>query len=240
MHRMCGRYALYGPVSRHDRLQERLEKYFGFLKSVPPRYNISPDQGSPTRQAKPVPIIRQGTAGPEMALVQWWLLPPWSKERYIGYSTFNAKAETVATAASFREPFKRRRCLIPASGFYEWSVIPGERQKQPWFIHAVASDYLAFAGIWDRWQQGEQVVESCSVIVTEPNGVMRPIHNRMPVILAPDDFDTWLDPANHDVAGLKQLLRPCPDDVLSAYKVSRLVSGRNDRPDLIEPIENTV
>lgn len=199
---------------------------------------MAPDQGSPTRQAQPVPIVRRGRDGLEMALVQWWLLPYWSKERYVTFSAFNARAETVATVAAFREPFKRRRCLVPASGFFEWEPIAGQRHKQPWYFHPAHGNYFAFAGLWDRWRKDDQVVESCTIIVTRPNQTMARIHDRMPVILPSASWEAWLDPRNQDAPALQALLLPCADAALAAHRVSALVSNvRNDGPELIRPID---
>ena len=132
------------------------------------RFNVAPQQGNPQNH---VPVIRADADGVlELTDMQWWLLPYWSKEARIKYSTFNARIETVASSASFREPFKRRRCLIPARGWYEWQDLPGG--KQPWFFHAADNSLLAFAGLWDRWQGEAQAIESCSIIVGEPDAAV--------------------------------------------------------------------
>lgn len=122
------------------------------------RYNVAPQQGNPRNH---IPIIRQDADGAlGLTDMQWWLLPFWSEDPKIKYSTFNARVESVATSSSFREPFKRRRCLIPAKGWYEWQARP--TGKQPWFFHAADDALLAFAGLWDRWERGDQVIESCT------------------------------------------------------------------------------
>lgn len=230
---MCGRYALYGPTSR-------MREQFG----VEPddwqdRYNIAPDPGGPTRQAPlQVPIVRIRDGRRELAFVQWSLLPFWSRERFPRYSTFNARIETVATAKSFREPFRYRRCILPASGFYEWQEVGGSR-KQPWFIHDAAGRLLGFAGLWERWRgAGDEIVESCTVIVCPPDDCLTEVHDRMPVILAPDLYDDWLDPENDDPARLMQLLQANPGVPLARHRVGAAVgNSRNDGARLVEPID---
>jgi len=125
------------------------------------------------------------------------------------HHTINARAETVASKPAFRNAFRYRRCLIPADGFYEWQVVPGSKTKQPWFIVLRDREPMAFAGLWERWrsQEGEDL-ESCSIIVTDANELMQPIHDRMPVILAPGDWDAWLETEAKDPGGLQSLLKP--------------------------------
>lgn len=230
---MCGRYhietnteALYHPfqilIDASDEKEFRL-------------YNIAPDQGTATRPPKLEPVIRRSGNGNELVMMQWWLLPRWSKERHIKYSTFNARAETVATNATFRYPLRYRRCLVPVSGFYEWQQLPD--RKQPWNIGMANRQLFAFAGLWDRWEQEGQVVESYSVIVTEPNELMQAIHNRMPVIIPPGQYTRWLDPTLTDPKEVLPLLRPYPADKMSAYQVStRVNNARFDDPALLAPI----
>lgn len=229
---MCGRYALYGPQSR-----SRLRELFGVdLDDWPDRYNIAPDAGSPSRpQSGRVPIIRTGADGFELALVQWGLLPFWSKARYIKWSTFNARIETVATAASFRDPLKYRRCIVPASCFYEWQETA--RGKQPWRIGPADGDVLGFAGLWDRWGHGDEAVESCTVIVHDPDAAIADVHNRMPTILAPALYADWLNPAERDPARLIALLHANPGVPLARYAVGTAVSNaRNEGPELVKPL----
>jgi putative SOS response-associated peptidase YedK len=183
------------------------------------RYNIAPDQGSPTRGApQPVPIIRCGEHGREVALAQWWLLPYWSKARFITYSTFNARIETVEKAAAFREPFRHRRCIVPASGFFEWQPVAG--RKQPWFMRPAQGDFLGFAGLWDRWHQGDVAVLSCTVLVGDPDEDGADIHDRAPIILAPELYDAWLDPSNQDPAQLMALLHANPGVPIARHPVA--------------------
>src|SRR5215471_6853266 len=180
---MCGRYRL-------SRRKQVLEEQFGtdpWEDDWTPRYNIAPTQ--------PVPIIRQHPNEPvrSLSLVRWGLTPSWSKDSAGAAKMINARSETVATLPAFASPFKFRRCLIPADGFYEW-----KRQgttKQPWCFEINDGEMFAIAGIWDRWRDpGGDVLESCSILTTIPNAVTARVHDRMPVILDRDDYDLWLDP----------------------------------------------
>lgn len=239
---MCGRYALHGPKSRSpddkkaladDDRALILEFFRKYLATVAPRYNIAPQQGNPKNF---VPIIRRKADGElEVALAQWWLLPYWSKEPRIKYMTFNAKIETVETLASFREPFKKRRCLIPASGWYEWQELPSG--NLPWYIRPLRDDVVLFAGLWDRWQQGEQAIESCSIIIGPANDAIQAFHDRMPYTVADRDLNAWLDPDFQDADAVSRLLRPIPPDAIAAHRVSKRVNtAKFDDEHLIEPL----
>jgi putative SOS response-associated peptidase YedK len=224
---MCGRYANYTSF-------KELAKYFGVPEiTVPenPRYNIAP-----TQDVAAVRMSPEGE-GRELAMLRWGLIPHWAKDPAIGSKTFNARAETVAEKPSFREPFKRRRCLIPADGFYEWRR-RGDR-KQPHYFYMSDGEPFAFAGLWDSWRnqdgEGEQV-ESCTIITTTPNELLSSYHDRMPVILKEADYDLWLDADVSKPALLTPLLRPVPADLMSSHPVSLLVNGvRTDEPSCIEP-----
>jgi putative SOS response-associated peptidase YedK len=150
------------------------------VADLAPRYNIAPTQDVAVVRLNP------STEKRELSMLRWGLIPFWAEDPKVGYSTINARAETVATKPSFREAFKKRRCLVVADGFYEWQRTDG--QKQPYLIHLKDNSPFAFAGLWERWRKGEQAIESCSIIVTEPNAVLEPIHDRMPVILSPEDY----------------------------------------------------
>jgi len=239
---VCGRYALFGPKSRSLQLKkdvtarERalIQKFIDeYLKQVAPRYNIAPQQGNPKNF---VPIVRRGEGGGiELALVQWWLLPYWSKEPRIKHSTFNARIETVRSLASFREAFKRRRCLIPASGWYEWQELPSG--NLPWFLHPAQDDYVFFAGLWDRWEMGEQVIESCAIIVGPADETSKPYHDRAPYTVADEDIGAWLDPALQDADAAMKLLRPFGKGQLGVHRVDKRVNRATiDEPGLVEPI----
>ena len=198
------------------------------------RYNIAPQSQ--------ILIIRQkpGT-GRVGQLVKWGLIPSWAKDPSIGNKLNNARGETVAEKPAFRSSFARHRCLIPANGFYEWKAIEegGRVRKQPYYIHPADPDGLfAFAGLLAAWKSpaGETIVSTC-IITTGPNEVMAPIHDRMPVILEPGQFDTWLDPENHDIEHLKAMLAPCSPDAMEAYPVSPVInSGRVEGRECIEPL----
>jgi putative SOS response-associated peptidase YedK len=178
---MCGRYTL---AESPRKLAKRFD-----VPETPDlpfdgqRYNIAPTQQ--------VPIVRQKDKKLEMVLAKWGLIPSWAKDMKIGNQLINARADTVATKPSFRSAFKSRRCLIPADGFYEWRKT--EDGKQPFHIRMKDKEPFAFAGLWERWRPEEgEPVESCTIITTDANELMGPIHNRMPVILAPEDYATWL------------------------------------------------
>jgi putative SOS response-associated peptidase YedK len=169
-------------------------------------------------------------------MLRWGLIPSWAKDPKIGNQCINAKAETVAEKPSFRSAFKKRRCLVIATGFYEWQV-HGAR-KQPMWIGLRSQQPFAFAGLWEHWTPVEgEPLETCTIITTEPNDLMAPIHNRIPVILAPTAYDQWLDPTFQHVEPLKVLLRPYPSEELAAYPVSTLVNNpRHDAPQCLEPV----
>jgi putative SOS response-associated peptidase YedK len=219
---MCGRFYL-------DASTEQLIAHFGLVDAAPqaPRYNISPSQR--------VAVVRQKPDGPALSMLRWGLVPAWAKQAKSPYSMINARAETVAIKPAWRRLFRERRGLIPATGFYEWQA--GQDGKQPFNIGLRERGIMAFAGLWDRWQgEDGEVIESCSIIVTEANARLRDIHDRMPVILKPADYASWLDPDNHDIVSLGKLLVPFDAAGMDAYPVSRLVNNpANDTPRCLEP-----
>jgi putative SOS response-associated peptidase YedK len=226
---MCGRYALYGPISR---LREQFDLDDGF--DFAPRYNIAP-----TTQ---VLIVQSGPRGERLAkLRRWGLIPSWAKDVSIGAKLINARGETVVEKPAFRAAFRRWRCIVPANGFYEWKAVPeaGRTLKQPYFIRPQdEGDLFGFAGLAERWLSpaGEEI-HTCCIITTEANALMMPIHQRMPVILQPRDFAAWLDPRNADVDGLRALLRPAAADRMIAYKVCRAVnSSRAESASFVEAV----
>ncbi|MGC1309933.1 MAG: SOS response-associated peptidase [Phormidesmis sp.] len=219
---MCGRYT-------QTKSGEAIARTFN-LKEQPdpqPRYNIAPTQ--------PVSAIAQPGADREYRMFQWGLVPSWAKDPSIGNRMINARAETVAEKPSFRAPFKRRRCLILADGFYEWKR--EGKQKQPYYIQ-VGQDLFGFAGLWEKWESGDgSYLETCTILTTAPNELMETIHNRMPVIVHPEDYDLWLDPDLQDGRHLQHLLRPYEAEAMALYPVSNTVnSPRNETPECIEPI----
>ena len=217
---MCGRYTLHSSRAR------LLEK-FGLDRAdeVEPRYNIAPSQE--------VPVVRQQGDARELVHLRWGLLPFWADDPRIGYKMINARAETVASKPAFRPAFRRRRCLVPADGFYEWKA--QGRAKQPYYLRMQDGEVFAFAGLWEHWQGEGEVVESFTIIVGPPNELGAPIHDRMPVILDPASYDRWLEP-QADPAALAALLGPYPADAMEAYPVSRRVNRpANDDEQCIAP-----
>jgi putative SOS response-associated peptidase YedK len=182
---------------------------------------------APTQSVAAVRLSSEGKR--QLVPLRWGLVPSWSTDLSIGYKLINARAETAHEKASFRSAFKHRRCLLPAAGFFEWT---GKgKQKQPYFITGADGIPLVFAGLWERWERGASPVESCTILTTSANEMMRTLHSRMPVILAPANFDRWLQ------NGDRELLRPCPDDALRAFPVSQLVNNvRNNSPDCLLPL----
>jgi putative SOS response-associated peptidase YedK len=195
-----------------------------------PRFNIAPTQL--------VSAVRTfgGTADRELTLLKWGLIPSWAKDSKIGASLINARGETVATKPSFRSAFRKRRCLIPADGYFEWQRIG--KQKQPFWIRRQDERPFAFAGLWESWHGGEgSAIESCSVITTEAIPPLSELHDRMPVILDPEDYDRWLDPNRHDADDLQELLVPYPVKWLQWSPVNSFVNNsRNEGPDCIAAV----
>jgi putative SOS response-associated peptidase YedK len=214
---MCGRYRL-------SKRKQAIEEYFETANEVEwePRYNIAPSQM--------VGVIRQDAAKPEchFSLVRWGLVPYWSKDASVGYKMINARSETVADKAAFSEPFLRRRCLVPADGFYEWQR--STRVKQPFHFGMEDDSLFAFAGLWDRWRDVTgQIVESCSILTTTPNSLLADVHDRMPVILSPDCYELWLDPGFRSPMALAEMLRPFAARLMKRHPVStRVNSVAND------------
>jgi len=220
---MCGRYTLY-------HFEDDLDTLFGVVGLAPePRYNIAPSQQ--------VVIVRQrGDGGAREAVsARWGLVPHWVKDP----STFkanliNARAEGAADKPSFRDAMRRSRCLLPASGFYEWASTGG--RKRPYHIRRRDGGPLALAGLWSLWQREGEPLLTCTILTTAANAVVRPLHDRMPVIVDAAGFERWLDPALDDPDALEDLLGPYDDEALEAYPVGRAVGNPAiDRADLIEP-----
>ncbi|ESA36318.1 hypothetical protein N836_07465 [Leptolyngbya sp. Heron Island J] len=216
---MCGRY-----TQTHSGADLAAAFQLTTEPAPPPRYNIAPSQ--------PISAI---IAGREYRIFQWGLVPSWAKDYKIGYRLINARSETAAEKPSFRAAFKRRRCLIPADGFYEWQRTASNKKKQPFYIHLRERPVFAFAGLWEQWEGGDgSYLETCTILTTEPNELMEPIHNRMPVIIPKTEYDRWLTAAPRQVQGL---MRPYDADEMEAYPVSTLVnSPRNESADCIVPL----
>lgn len=220
---MCGRYSLTTP----EEALRRLFDYTGPARNLPPRYNIAPTQGAPVVRAN-------GDGGRELAMLRWGLVPSWADDPAIGNRMINARAETVAEKPSFRQALAARRCLVPATGFYEWQKTNGA--KQPWNIRPAGDDTFAFAGLWEVWDKGEAPLETFTIVTTEANDVLRPIHGRMPVILGPENYGAWLDTAGTPAHDAQELLGPCPAAWLAAGKVGTHVNKpANDDAQCLAP-----
>ncbi len=221
---MCGRFTLRAPASVIAE-QFALFELPLFMR----RFNIAPTQPVPVVRMQPATVA----AGPgeglsaarrEFVLLRWGLIPSWAKEPSIGNRMINARAETVSEKPAYRAAFRRRRCLVVADGFYEWQR--AGRARQPYFIRMRDDSPFAFAALWEAWEGADHsYIESCTILTTEPNDLMRPIHDRMPVILPPEHYAAWLDPACEDAASLQPLLRPNPADVMRAEPVSTYVNN---------------
>lgn len=226
---MCGRYVLYDNPDFFEFSELRVPVRF----PVPPRYNIAP--------STEVPVIRDDPqAGVVARPMHWGLVPSWVKDRSAWREQINARGETVDTLPAFRNGFKRWRCVLPASGFYEWQRNPADAKapRQPFYLFPAQGRHFAFAGVCERWvSQDGEVLHTAAIITTAANDLMAPIHNRMPVILHPADVRRWLAHENADAAALKALLAPYPAELMSARAVSRRVGNtRNDDADLIAPV----
>lgn len=225
---MCGRYTLASPVGV-------VADLFAIdpgnaPAALTPRYNVAPTQAAPV-----VRITRPG--GPRtLELLRWGLIPSWAKEAAIGNRLINARGETLAEKPAYKWSFKKKRCLVAVDGFYEWK--PEGKAKQPFLIHREDGRPFAFAGLWSSWKSPEgETIDTFAIVTTSPNGLLEPIHNRMPVILAPESFDLWLDPKVEDTERLQALLTAAPEAGFTAVPVSRAVNNPgHDSPDCIEPL----
>jgi putative SOS response-associated peptidase YedK len=221
---MCGRFVQYSHPEVYASAFD-----LDSLATAKPRYNLAPTQ--------PVLAVRAtGDEQRELAGLRWGLVPSWSKGPDSRYSMINARAETVDTKPAYRNAFKHRRCLIPSEGFFEWNS--SGKGKTPFLIRRNDGAPFAMAGLWERWHGKEgETIESCTIIVTDANELVRELHDRMPVILAPADYAAWLDPENKATGELLALLRPADPQGWTLVEVSRKVnSPRNDGPELIEPV----
>ncbi|GIV88278.1 MAG: DUF159 family protein [Chloroflexus sp.] len=218
---MCGRYTLAVSPAK---LAERFA--IPPISDLQPRYNIAPTQ--------PVVVVREGNDGREGVYMRWGLIPSWAKDASVGAKLINARSETVLEKPSFRTAFRRRRCLIPASGFYEWQTTA--TGKRPFYFTLPDDDLMAFAGLWEQWQAPDgEVIESCTILTTTANEIVTPIHNRMPVIVPSEFTAFWLDPAT-DIPRLHAFCLTPPPVALHRYPVGKAVNQvRNDGPALIEP-----
>ncbi len=243
---MCGRYDLnITAMELAARFQAQVLKAStevtpSLAVGWQPRYNIAPGQHNPV-------VVKDAGGHNELTLMQWGLVPAWSREARVGYSTINARAETVASKPAFRKPLATQRCLVPASGYFEWMAASehqgtkGSQAKQPYRIQLQGDGedrVFAFAGLYDTWRgPGGQELQTYAIVTTRANDALSPIHSRMPVILPGEAEEEWLYGNNDDIERLISLLQPYPEEEMAAYPVSRLVnSPMNDRRELIEPL----
>jgi putative SOS response-associated peptidase YedK len=225
---MCGRFTL---TIDPTHLQEAFP-WAVIPNDLSPRFNIAPSQ--------PVAVI-PNSGDYYVSMYKWGLIPSWSKDPAIGERMINARAESLAEKPSFRNAYRRRRCLILADGFYEWKQNPGIKSKQPVIIRLINNQPFAFAGLWELWiaPDGSEI-RSCTIITTQPNSLVGTIHNRMPVILPPEKYKQWISPEDQPANQLNNLLIPYPADEMIAYQVSKLVNNPHyDSPDLIRPVEES-
>ena len=222
---MCGRFAFHSP-------RETVAQLFALgdrLPELPARWNIAPGTD--------IPVVRVASDGArELVSLRWGLVPSWSKDRSIGQRLVNARAETLSEKPAFRTAFRRRRCLVPADGYYEWRVVTGG--KQPYFVHAASGRTFAMAGLWEHWVDPAdgKAVDTCVIVTREAAGLVSEIHTRMPVIVPEHAYAAWLDPNADPVALLAQLVSGEPALTLDAYAVSRRVnSPRNEGAELVAP-----
>ncbi len=229
---MCGRFVSAAPP-------DELARYFGATPTetvLEDNYNVAPTDR--------VYAVRAEAGHRVLTSLRWGLIPSWAPDPKIGSKMINARSETVADKPAFRTAFRKRRCLVPADAFYEWQKIEGVKAKQPWLIERVDGEPLVFAGLWEQWAPkdadgrwiDDRRVESCTIVTTAANATMAPVHDRMPVMIAPRYWDDWLDPET-DPSLLTPLLAPGPEGVLVLRKVSTAVNNvRNKGPELLEPL----
>ncbi len=220
---MCGRFAITLP---NDAMARAFAAQPANDLPEGPRYNICPTQ--------PVAVVTSRDGARHLGAMRWGLIPHWYKSPTDGPLLINARAETLAQKPAFAEAARKRRCLIPASGFFEWTK-DAAGQRLPWFIAPRAGGMLAFAGVWQDWVQGDQRHVSCAIVTCAANDAMAQIHHRMPVIVPPEDWPLWLGEAGH---GAARLMRAAPEEALRWHRVDRAVnSNRVEGPELIDPLD---
>ena len=219
---MCGRFV-------SSTAPDEIAKYFGVdtvsEQLLAPNYNTAP--------SAPVYAVRQRDQERRLDVLHWGLVPIWAKDLRVGNRMINARAETLAEKNAFKRAYAKRRCIIPVDGFYEWEKIAGQKTKQPWYIYRPDGDPFAFAGLWEIWRgpdrDGSDEVHSCTIITGEPNDSMAEIHHRMPVMLPPDAWDTWLDPEINEFEALAPFLTPAPSALIANHMVSTEVNNARHR-----------
>lgn len=230
---MCGRFVSAAPP-------DELARYFDVEQVaeqvLDPSYNVAPTDD--------VYVVVETGGIRRLETFHWGLIPFWADDRKIGQKMINARAESLATNNAYKRAFLKRRCIVPADGFFEWRETPGAKRKQPMYIHRADGDPVAFAGLWELWKPADTAedpstwVRSCTIVTGEPNDLVASIHDRMPVMLPPSAWDRWLDPRNDDLDTLGKLLVPAPSELFVAQPVSPSVNDvRNQGPELIEPFD---
>jgi putative SOS response-associated peptidase YedK len=243
---VCGRFVV---ASSPQLLADHFDVDEVQVDAVEPDYNVAP--------RTPIMVVRQREDHRVLSRVRWGLVPSWAKTPAVGDRMINARAEGLATKPAFKRAFEKHRCIVPADGFYEWQVVAppttpkGRPRKQPVFIHRRDGEPMALAGLWASWKVPDGVevdgvgddgwLRSCVIVTTTPNELLAPIHDRMPVVLSEGAWARWLDPENHDMDTLSELLRPLPDDQLELWPVSTLVNkaDTNDA-ELVKPVGDVV
>lgn len=224
---MCGRFSL---TRREAELVERFGIELLFLEGeeLRPRYNIAPTQM--------VPVVLDKDGQRVLATMKWGLIPFWTKDPKKTKPIINTRSESIAEKPFFKQAANKRRCLIPADGFYEWKK--ANKEKIPLFIHFPDNEIFAFAGLWDQWKSSDgEILRTCTIVTTEANAFMQPVHDRMPVIVRPEHEARWLDAAITDVEQLRDILEPLGNDALEMYRVSSQVnSSRNESPELVQAV----
>ena len=224
---MCGRFTI-------DISPGLLVEIFGLAERpvITPRYNVAPTQQ--------VPVIRRyGDGQNHLDFLHWGLIPSWAQDKSIGSRLINARSETVTEKPSFKQAIRYRRCLVLGSGFYEWKQ--EGKAKQPWLIRLKDGAPMVFAGLWETWKSVEgEAMESCTILTTASNWLVEPLHDRMPVILHPDEYRTWLERHTTDPTSLKKMFQPYPADLMEMWAVSQKVNNvGNDSADLVLPVDVT-
>ncbi|HEX2577744.1 MAG TPA: SOS response-associated peptidase [Aquihabitans sp.] len=227
---MCGRFVSSSPP-------DEIARYFDADAPVAeppvPRWNVAPTDD--------VYVVRADGTTRRLDRFHWGLVPFWATSPKVGARMINARAEGLAEKGAFKHAFRTRRCIVPADGFYEWQKVPGQRAKQPYFVHRTDDEPLAFAGLWETWRNRDDeaagTLRSTTIVTTSANETVAPIHDRMPVILPASAWDQWLDPANDDLEALGRLLVPAPPRLLELRPVGPEVGNvRNDGPQLVEAV----
>jgi putative SOS response-associated peptidase YedK len=225
---MCGRFVAATPP-------DQVAAYFGAAAEalLEPSWNVAPTND--------VYAVLEDGGTRHLDAFRWGLIPSWAKDPKIGSRMINARAETLAEKNAYKAAFRKRRCLVPADGFYEWKALPGQKRKQPYFIHRADGEPVAFAGLWEVWrgpERDQEPLRTATIITTEANETMAPVHDRMPVILPASAWGDWLDRDNDDLETLGRLLVPAPPTLLTLRPVSTEVNNvRNKGPELIDEVE---